>query len=135
MIIANKYDDILESNEKRIAFIITTKCKGVNDSGFVEKIMKTAWPELKNIESINLGSILTKKKNGKEYIAICCCLEDGYTIEKKVVKECFDAIPGDEPVATLLIGRSVAAMLTGRPDFNLIKAGMEDSKKKIILYY
>ena len=50
-----------------------------------------------------------------------------------MIKQCFDAIPGDAPVASISIGTGLIGVLGGA-NFKLIRAGMEASKKEIILY-
>lgn len=92
------------------------------------------WPELANIGETKLGTVLTKKLDGIEFFALCChSLKDGWNNQQKIIKECFDAIPGDEPVASISIGTGLVGILSGA-NFDLIKEGMKASKKKIILY-
>lgn len=132
MIIKTKNGDILKGNEKRIAFAINSE--GINDAGFAGMISNRFWPELANIGETKLGTVLTKKLDGIEFFALCChSLKDGWNNQQKIIKECFDAIPGDEPVASISIGTGLVGILSGA-NFDLIKEGMEASKKKIILY-
>lgn len=132
MIIKIKNGDILKGNEKRIAFAINSE--GINDAGFAGMISNRFWPELANIGETKLGTVLTKKLDGIEFFALCChSLKDGWNNQQKIIKECFDAIPGDEPVASISIGTGLVGILSGA-NFDLIKEGMEASKKKIILY-
>lgn len=133
MIIENKQgNDILAGNEKRIAFAVNSE--GVNDSGFAGMISRKFWPELAFIGETKLGSILAKKVGDVEYFALCChSLKSGWSDQRNLIKRCFDAIPGDEPVASISIGTGLVGILSGA-QFSLIKAGMEDSNKKIILY-
>jgi hypothetical protein len=133
MIIENKQgNNILNGNEKRIAFAVNSE--GVNDSGFAGMISQKFWRELAFIGETEIGTVLTKKVGGVEYFALCChSLKNGWGDQRRVIKQCFDAIPGDEPVASISIGTGFVGVLSGA-QFSLIKAGMEDSNKKIILY-
>ena len=127
-----KGNDILAGNEKRIAFAVNSE--GVNDSGFAGMISRKFWPELAFIGKTELGTVLSKRVGNVEYFALCChSLKNGWGDQQKVIKQCFDAIPGDAPVASISIGTGVVGILSGA-QFSLIKAGMEDSNKKIILY-
>ena len=132
MIIKTKSGDILKGNETRIAFAVNTE--GVNDSGFAGMISRKFWPELAYIGETRLGTVLTKEVDGVEFFALCChSLENGWNNQKEVITKCFDAIPGDEPVASIAIGTGLVGVLSGA-NFALIIAGMEASKKEIILY-
>ncbi len=132
MIIKTKNGDILKGNEKRIAFAVNTE--GINDSGFAGMISRKFWPELAYIGETKLGTVLTKKVDGIEFFALCChSLDKGWNNQRDVIKKCFDAIPGDKPVASISIGTGLVGVLSGA-NFGLIRAGMEDSKKEIILY-
>ena len=132
MIIRTTSGDILEGNETRIAFAVNTE--GVNDSGFAGTISRKFWPELAYIGKTKLGTVLTKEVDGVEYFALCChSLKKGWKNQKEVITKCFDAIPGDEPVASIAIGTGLVGVLSGA-NFALIKAGMEASEKEIILY-
>ena len=132
MIIKTKSGDILKGNETRIAFAVNTE--GVNDSGFAGMISQRFWPELACIGETQLGTVLTKKVDGVEFFALCChSLKNGWNNQKEVITKCFDAIPGDKPVASIAIGTGLVGILSGA-NFALIKAGMEASKKEIILY-
>lgn len=132
MIIKTTSGDILSGNETRIAFAVNTE--GVNDAGFAGMISRRYWPELASIGETQLGTVLTKKVDDVEFFALCChSLERGWENQKEVITMCFDAIPGDEPVASIAIGTGIVGILSGA-NFDLIKAGMEASKKEIILY-
>ena len=132
MIIKTKNVDILSQNEKRIAFAVNTE--GVNDTGFAGMISNRFWPELAHIGKTKLGTVLTKKVDDVEFFALCChSLKEGWNNQQEVIKDCFDAIPGDEPVASISIGTGLIGILSGA-NFALITAGMEASKKEIILY-
>ena len=132
MIIKTKSGDILNGNEKRIAFAVNTE--GANDAGFAGMISSRFWPELADIGETKLGTVLTKKVGDVEFFALCChSSKNGWTNQQEVIKQCFDAIPSEEPVASISIGTGLIGVLGGA-NFNLIKAGMEASKKEIILY-
>ena len=132
MIIEVKKGDILKSGEKRIAFAIN--CEGKNDSGFAGMISDEFWPELAHIGKTELGTVLTKKVKDVEFFALCChSIEKGWRNQKEVIKQCFDSIPGDEPVASVSIGTGMIGFLTGANPY-LIRTGMNISSKKIILY-
>lgn len=132
MIIRTTGGDILKGNETRIAFAVNTE--GVNDSGFAGMISRSFWPELAYIGETQLGTVLTKEVDGVEFFALCChSLHNGWNNQKEVITKCFDAIPGDKPVASIAIGTGPVGVLSGA-NFALIKAGMEASKKEIILY-
>ena len=132
MIIQEKTGDILKGKENRIAFAVNTE--GANDSGFAGMISRKYWPELAYIGETKLGTVLTKKVNSLEFFALCChSLKEGWNNQQEIIKQCFDAISGDEPVASISIGTGLVGILSGA-NFTLIRAGMEASKKKIILY-
>ena len=132
MIIEKKRGDILKSNEKRIAFAVNTE--GANGFGFAGRISRNFWPELEYIGRTELGTVFTKNVSGIEFFALCCySIKDGWNNQKDVIKQCFDAIPGDEPVASVSMGIGIIDFLLCA-NFKLIRAGMETSEKKIILY-
>lgn len=133
MIIKTEKGDILKENEKRIAFAVNTE--GTNDAGFAGIISYLFWPELAYIGETKLGTVLTKKVDDIELFALCChSLKNGWNDQEEVIKECFDAIPGEEPVASIAIGTGLVGIISGAK-FASIKEGMEASKKEIILYY
>ena len=133
MIIKTKNGDILQGNENRIAFAVNTE--GVNNSGFAGLVSRKFWPELAYIWETKLGTVLSKKVDGIEFFALCChSLENGWNNQKEVIKQCFDSIPGDEPVASISIGTGLVGILSGA-NFGQIKDGMEASKKEMILYW
>ena len=133
MIIMEKSGNILAGGEKRFAFAVNSQ--GVNDSGFAGVVSRNFWPELACIGETELGTVLTKEVDGVEYFALCChSLEkDGWANQEEIIKKCFDAIPGDDPVASIAIGTGLIGVLSGA-DFEFIRAGMEASKANIILY-
>lgn len=124
--------DILKNGEKWIAFAVNTE--GINDAGFAGLVSSKYWPELSDIGPCQLGTVLKKECNGVTFFALVChSLEDGWKNQTKVIKDCFDKIGGDAPVASISIGTGLIGVLSGA-DFKQIKAGMEASKTKIILY-
>ena len=132
MIIRTETGNIMEGRETRIAFAVNAE--GINEAGFAGWVGLFYWPELQSIGETKLGSVKRKEINGIEFFALCChSLKNGWINQKKVITQCFDAIPGDEPIATVSIGRGRVGQKTGA-NFELIRAGMEASKKKIILY-
>ena len=132
MIIAKKQGDILAGGEKRIAFAVNTE--GINDSGFAGVIARKFWPELAYVGETQLGQVLVHQANGIEFFALCChSLKEGWKDQFDVIRNCFDAIPGDEPVATIKIGTGLVGILSGA-NFEQILGGMEVSSKEIILY-
>ena len=132
MIIKTKNGDILKGNEKRIAFAVNIE--GANGAGFAGMISSRFWPELAFIGEPKWGTVVTKMVDVIVFFALCCySSKKGWNNQQEVIKECFDAIPGDEPVASISIGTGLIGFLSGA-NFALIKAGMEASKKEIILY-
>lgn len=133
MIIAKKSGNILQGKERRIAFAVNTE--GANDCGFAGLVSSEYWPELAHIGRTELGSVLSKKVGEFEFFALCCHSlgSEGWSNQAKVIKKCFDSIPGDEPVASIAIGTGLMGVLGGA-DFGQIKEGMEASRKEIVLY-
>ena len=132
MIIMTKEGDILNGHEKRIAFAINTE--GLNGTGFSGVICNKFWPELSRIGETRLGTVLTKELDGVEYFALCCLsLKEGWFNQHEVIRQCFDDIPGVEPVASVSIGAGIIGMLSGA-HHQSIYSGMVDSEKEIILY-
>lgn len=133
MIIASKRgQDILAGGETRIAFAVNTE--GYNDAGFAGVISRKYWPQLANAGKCELGTVLKKECNGVTFFALVChSLEGGWKDQTETIRKCFDQIEGDEPVASISIGTGLIGMLSGA-NFTEIKAGMEASKAKIILY-
>ena len=132
MIIESRTGDILAGNNKRIAFAVNTE--GINDAGFAGTIARNYWSELAFCGKHELGTVLSKKVEDIEFFALVChSLHNGWKNQKSVIQKCFDAIPGDEPVASIAIGTGLIGILSGA-DFDQIKSGMEASRKRIILY-
>ncbi len=131
MIIATKRGRILDNCERRIVFPINVE--GVTQDRFADLIARLYWPELKKTHK--LGTVLSKKVNGIEFYAICChSLQTGWHDQEGIITECFNSIPGDDPVASVAIGTDHSDISTGA-NIDLIQAGMHSSTKKIILYY
>jgi len=134
MIVDNKQGiNIFEGGNTRIAFAVNTE--GVNDSGFAGVISRKFWPELANIGSCELGTVLTKStpEGLTLYALVCHSLENGWHNQTETIKKCFDSIESDELIASISIGTGLIGILSGA-DFAQIKRGMELSKKKIVLY-
>lgn len=133
MIIATKHGDILNNCERRIAFAINTE--GITTVNFAGMVAQRYWPELAKVGRTKIGTVLHKKVEGIEFFAICChSLENGWFDQEGTINKCLDSIPGDEPIACTAIGTDNYDVMSGS-NFDLIKAGMETSNKKIILYY
>lgn len=133
MIIERKSgQDILAGGETRIAFAVNIE--GINDSGFAGVVSRRYWPQLANAGKCELGTVLKKECNGVTFFALVChSLEGGWKEQTETIRKCFDQIEGDEPVASISIGTGLIGILSGA-NFAEIKAGMEASKAKIILY-
>lgn len=124
--------NILTNGETRIAFAVNTE--GFNDAGFAGVVSQNFWPELANTGPQQLGTVLIKECNGVTFYGLVChSLEHGWKDQTDTIKKCFDKIETDEPVASIAIGTGLIGVLSGA-DFTQIKAGMESSKTKIILY-
>jgi len=133
MIIATRRGNILCNCERRIAFPINIE--GVMSSDFESLISRRYWPELAKVGKNALGTIFSKKVEGIEFFALCCySLHNGWFDQEGTITKCFDAIPGDERVASTAIGTSFFDIHSGA-NVDLIQAGMQASNKKIILYY
>ncbi len=77
---------------------------------------------------------MTKSVKGITFYALVChSLKTGWNSQIETIRKCFDSIETDEPIASISIGTGLIGVLSGA-DFNLIRRGMELSKKKIILY-
>lgn len=124
--------NILTNGATRIAFAVNTE--GFNDAGFSGVVSRNFWPELANTGPQQLGTVLTKECDGKTFYALVChSLENGWKNQAEVIKDCFDNINIQEPVASISIGTGLIGILSGA-DFDQIKMGMENSKTQIILY-
>jgi hypothetical protein len=133
MIIATKRGDILNNDERRIAFAINTE--GVTNDNWAGIIAQRYWPDLAKIGKTKLGTVLTKKTEGIELFALCCySLQYGWHDQEGIINKCFNDIPGDEPIASVAIGTDFFDIKSGA-NVDLIQAGMHTSDKKIILYY
>ena len=124
--------NILESDMKHICFGVNTE--GTNDAGFAGFISKHYWKELADIGECELGTCLTHENNGIFYHALVChSLKEGWNNSAAIIKQCFDAVPTDEEIATISIGTGLIGVLSGA-DFSEIRNGMEKSSKRIILF-
>src|SRR5574344_315110 len=133
MIINNKQGkDILKGEEHHIAFAVNTE--GVNDSGFAGIIARRYWPELAYVGASKLGTVIAKEVEGIHFYALVChSLEKGWKQQTSIICQCFDAIDTDEVIASISIGTGFIGVVLGA-NFYDIKAGMEQSKKRIVLY-
>lgn len=133
MIIDEKRGDILASGEPHIAFAVNKE--GINGNGFAGMVAFWFWPELANTGPLELGTVLTKTVDGVHFYALCChSLDDGWPDQRDTIKKCFDAIETNEPIASVAIGTGRVGQKQGA-DFEQIKAGMQDSVKRIVIYY
>ena len=133
MIIQTKEGDILQGGEKRIAFAVNTE--GINDAGFAGVVSRKYWPELANIGPCELGTVLEKATDDgiTFYALVCHSLNDGWPAQTETIKNCFNAINCDEPIASISIGTGLIGVLSGA-NFSQIREGMVLSNKEIILY-
>ncbi len=132
MVVKTINDDVLKTKCAHIAF--GTNTEGFNDFGFAGKIANLYWPELKYCGKQELGSVLSKTIGDTTYHALVChSLNSGWQNQREIIKNCFDKIPTNEPIATIAIGNGVVGMLNGA-DFRQIVCGMYDSNKQIILH-
>lgn len=126
------YGEVLNEvlkDEKRIALAINED--GVNDSGFVGYVSTKYWPELANMGNTKMGTVLSRKVAGKEFYALCCySLQNGWNYDE--VTKCFDAIPGDEPIAST-VGTDIMGAISGA-DLQMLVEAMEASKKQIEIF-
>lgn len=81
--------------------------------------------------------MLTHKNGNKTYHALVCHSLDsgGWNDTPRVARECLDKIdvPDDEEIAVVLMGSGPVGMMQGA-DVNAILAGMEQSKKKLVVF-
>lgn len=135
MILGRVYGDIFLAPQKHIAFAVNTQ--GNNNSGFAGQVSSRDWPELASTDGNKLGEVLKRKGNGKIYYALVChSLEaDGWNETPRIAQECLDKIdaPDDEEIAVVLMGSGPVGRKQGA-DVEAILKGMEQSKKKLIVY-
>ena len=135
MIVNRVRGDIFAASQKHIAFAVNTQ--GYNDAGFAGQVSSHIWPKLASTGGNKLGDVLTHKNGSKTYHALVChSLESGGWDETpRVARECLDKldIPEDEEVAVVLMGSGPVGMMQGA-DVNAILAGMERSKKRLVVY-
>lgn len=133
MIIKASGGDVFNTEAKHIAFAINKE--GLNDSGFAGMVSSNYWHELAYCGFHEIGTVLSKRVGDITFHALVChsLKEDWGSNQREVIKECFDKIPTDEPVATIAIGTGLIGILSGA-NFRQIICGMHESNKKIILY-
>ena len=136
MIVNRVHGDIFTAPQKHIAFAANTT--GYNDEGFVGQVSSRFWPELACTGGNNLGEVLTKEGGGKIFHALVCHTTNrhgAWNESPRVVCECLDKIdiPDDEEIAVVLMGSGPIGMTQGA-DVSAILAGMQNSKKKLIVY-
>ena len=135
MIVNRVRGDIFTAPQKHIAFAVNTQ--GYNDAGFAGQVTSQIWPKLANTGGNKLGEVLTHKNGTKTYHALVCHSLDsgGWNDTPQVARECLDKIdvPNDEEIAVVLMGSGPVGMIQGA-DVNAILAGMEQSKKKLVVY-
>lgn len=135
MIINRVRGDIFEASQKHIAFAVNTE--GYNEAGFAGQVSSRIWPKLTNTGGNELGEVLTHKNSSKTYHALVChSLEPGgWNDTPRVVRECLDKIdvPDGEEIAVVLMGSGPVGMMQGA-DVEAILAGMQNSKKKLVVY-
>lgn len=135
MIVNRVRGDIFAASQKHIAFAVNTQ--GYNDAGFAGQVSSRIWPKLEKTGGNNLGDVLTHKNGNKTYHALVCHSldEGGWDETPRIARECLDKIdaPDDEEIAVVLMGSGPVGMMQGA-DVNAILAGMERSKKKLVVY-
>mgnify|MGYP001590620607 FL=1 len=135
MIVNRVRGDIFAAPQKHIAFAVNTQ--GYNDAGFAGQVSSRIWPKLASTGGNELGEVLTHKNGNKTYHALVCYSLDsgGWNDTPRVARECLDKIdvPNDEEIAVVLMDSGPVGMMQGA-DVNAILAGMEQSKKKLVVY-
>ena len=131
--------NILKGESRRIAFAVNAE--GQNHSGFVKEVSFKYWSELAKIGKHKIGTVLTyTTPQGITFFALVCySINDGWNVgwnkkQDEIIKECFDSIEGNEPIAAVSIGTECYHKICGSNP-SLIQKGMELSEKKIIVYY
>lgn len=135
MIVNRVRGDIFAAPQKHIAFAVNTE--GYNDAGFAGQVSSRIWPKLANTGGNKLGDVLMHKIGSKTYHALVChSLESGgWNETPRVARECLDKlyVPEGEEIAVVLMGSGPVGMMQGA-DVNAILAGMERSKRKLVVY-
>ena len=135
MIVTRVSGDIFMAPQKHIAFAVNTQ--GHNDAGFAGQVSSRIWPELASTGGNKLGEVLTHKNGTKTFHALVCHSLDsgGWNDTPRVARECLDKIdaPADEEIAVVLMGSGPVGTIQGA-DVNTILAGMEQSKRKLVVY-
>jgi len=135
MIVKRVRGDIFAASQKHIAFAVNTE--GYNDAGFAGQVSSRIWPKLAKTGGNQLGEVLTHKNGTKTYHALVChSLElGGWDDTPRVARECLDKIkaPANQEIAVVLMGSGPVGMMQGA-NVEAILAGMQNSKKKLIVY-
>lgn len=128
----NKGEKLFGGNEHRIAFAINTE--GINTEGIAGEIARRYWPQLASIGKSELGTVITKDVDGITFYGLVCySIEKGWQNQTETIRQCFNAIETDEPIAATAIGRGLYDLRRGA-NASDIRLGMEQSDKKIIIY-
>lgn len=133
MLVKAVKENIFNTEAKHIAFAINTE--GFNDAGFAGQVSER-WSDLANCGKNRIGTVISKKIDGKTYHALVChSLKEGWgDNQAETLKDCFDSIPSNGgAIATIAIGTGLIGMLSGA-NFGQIVCGMHDSSQNIILY-
>ena len=135
MIINRVRGDVFSASQKHIAFAVNTE--GYNDAGFAGQVSSRIWPKLASTGGNELGEVLTHKNGSKTYHALVChSLESGgWNDTPRVARECLDKIdvPDGEEIAVVLMGSGPVGLTQGA-DVDAILAGLQNSKKKLVVY-
>lgn len=136
MIASRVKGNIFDTPHKHIAFAVNTE--GYNDSGFVGQVSSRYWPQLVNIGKKKLGEVLYHRSGDKTFHALVCHSpreSGGWTKTPEMITKCLDSldVPDDQVIAILLIGSGLAGQMGGA-DSSAILRGMEQSKKKVVVY-
>ncbi|MBU6323601.1 hypothetical protein KGQ55_02855 [Patescibacteria group bacterium] len=135
MIVKRIRGDIFAAPQRHVAFAVNTQ--GYNDAGFAGQVSAQIWPKLANTGGNALGEVLNYKSGAKIYHALVCHSLDagGWDETPRVARECLDKInvPDSEEIAVVLMGSGPIGLMQGA-DVNAILAGMEQSRKKLVVY-
>lgn len=133
MVIKAVWTNVFDTEAKHIAFAINKE--GINDSGFAGLVAQKYWPEIAYCGEHEIGTVLSKTVGTKTYHALVChsLFSEWGDHQREIIKECFDKIPTDEPIATIAIGTGLVGTLSGA-SFRKIVCGMHGSTKNIILH-
>jgi len=138
--ITKRYEgrDVLKSVFRHIVF--GTNIQGCNISGFAGQVASKKWPELEECGAHELGTVLTKEcPPNRAFHAIVCHSSEkddiGWKHAPEIIEIALNAleIPDGEEIACVLMGGGYVGKAMGA-DTEAIKAAMERSNKKIVLY-